>query len=201
MKKIIAILISLVFLFSLAACGDKEAPKTEGDEALKNSIAESVSVGKIPEVKYAIGTASEEIDKYYADIEKQMEEAHEGDGNVHSDDDMMLNSMEGYLSYTYEIGTEKYFYEKAKKAAGISVICSLEDAFGIKQGTSKSEVEAALTGLELQTLQASEEELYFVPLIEAIVLRYKSGDYRLDFYFSNNELVATVLINTKNWTI
>ena len=201
MKKLIAVLISFVFLFSFAACGGKEGSESKSDESIKTVVTEAITQGKIPEVKYALGTSTKEIDKYYADIEKQMKESHEGDGEVHSDHDIMLNSMEGNLSYTYEIGVEKYFYEKAKKSEGISVICTLEDAFGIKQGTSKSDVEAALAGLELKTVQAGEDELYFVPLTEAIVLRYKSGEYKLDFYFSNNELVATVLMNTENWTI
>lgn len=201
MKKIISVLVCFALMLSFAACGKKDEPIVSGDETVKSAITEAVSKGQIPELKFSLGASVEDLDKYYAEMEKQISENHQGDGHVHTDEDMLLNAMEGYLSFTYEIGNEKYFYEKAKKTAGVSAICSLSDAYGIKLGTSKADVEKALTGMELQTIQAGEQELYFVPLIEAIILRYKSGDYKLDFYFNNNELVATVLVNTKNWTI
>lgn len=202
MKKIIALLLVVCFIFSFAACKGNEDSGASDEIADKSSdVAANVVAGKIPELKFAIGAAVADVDNYYKDIENQMEEGHEGAGHVHTDEDMLLSAVEGYLSFTYEIGDAKYFYEKAKKDKGISVVCSLGDAFGIKQGAVKSEVEAALSELELKTVQAGDNELYFVPLIEAIILRYKNGNMQLDFYFSNNELVATVLRNTENWTI
>ncbi len=202
MKKIVSLMLCLLMVIGIVGCGKTEGEKEE--EKPQNVSAEfktNVTAGKIPEVKFAVGTAASELDKYYSDTEKAMEEAHNGGGEVHSDDDMLLSSVEGFSTHTYEIGSEKYFYEKSKKDKGVSVICSLGDAYGFKHGTSKADVEAALEGLELQTLKAGESELYFVPLIEAVILRYTEGDIRVDFYFNNNELVATTLLNFKNWTI
>ena len=84
---------------------------------------------------------------------------------------------------------------------GISVIVSTDDAFGFKNGSSRKDVEDRLSSLKTQKLNAGEDELYFVPLSEALILRYVSGKYQLDFYFYENALVATVLRDTENWTI
>ncbi|MBO7217195.1 MAG: hypothetical protein J6V50_00675, partial [Clostridia bacterium] len=162
MKKFLSILLVVVLALLVAACGKEEAEPIT-DDTIKNSVTESVLNGKIPEVKYALGTAVEDIDNYYNDLESQMEDTHEGEGHVHNDSDIFLYKSGGELTYSYEIGAEKYFYEKAKKDDGISVICTIEDAFGFKLGTAKSEVEAALAGLDLKTVNAGEDELYFVP--------------------------------------
>ncbi len=203
MKKLLSLVLCLLLLLCFSACSKTE----EGDassapsEDLSASVEAAVSEGRLPEAKFSLGTEISELKEYYNELEKQMEENHREDGHMYSDEDMLLAISEGTLSVTYEIGNEKYYYEKAKKSKGVAVVCSLADAFGIKHGTSKAEVEAKLSGLELKSVTAGEDELYFLPLSEALILRYKKGNHTLDFYFSNNELVATVLRNTDNWTI
>lgn len=203
MKKLIAFSLVLCIAFSFVACGKGDNSSDTSDTVADKSseVAAAVESGKIPEMKFALGGSIDDLSDHYDNLEKQMNEAHTGEGHVHTDSDIMLNVSKGELSVTYEIGEEKYYYERAKRDNGISVVCSLSDAFGFAQGTLKSDIEAALPSLELSSLQAGEDELYFVPLAEAIILRYKKGAMQLDFYFNNNELVATVLRNTENWTI
>ena len=90
MKKLTAILLTIILAFMFTACGDKnEQPET--DDTTKNSVADSVLKGEIPEVEHALGTSVEDIEEYYNNLEKQMEESHEGEGHVHDDTDILLN--------------------------------------------------------------------------------------------------------------
>ena len=205
MKKLLALILCLLLALSFAACSKSNGPVSSDDTASvadkSEEFARAVGEGKIPEIKFALGDSVDDLREHYNELCEDMEENHESGGHVHTDSDILLNKSEGELSVTYEISTEKYYYEKAKRKNGISVICSLEDAFGFKQGTSRTDVEAALASLTLTALNAGEDELYFVPIAEAIVLRYKNEGKQLDFYFSSNELVAAVLRDTANWTI
>ena len=203
MKRILTLSLVFVFLFCFVACGNGDSSEpTSSVEDLSSEVVGYVLKGAIPELKFAIGASVDDLEDYYNDIESQIQSSHEdGEGHVHDEHDMYMNISSGELSVTYEIGTQKYYYEKSKKEKGISVICSLGDAMGFKQGTSRSDVEKRLSGIETTSLEAGEDELYFVPIAEALVLRYIDGDFQLDFYFNDNQLVATVLRNTKNWTI
>ncbi len=204
MKKFISIILVMVFVFCFAACGVKEDDPAQNSsvENKSNDIKTAVLKGEIPELQLSLGDSVEDLENYYDQLETQIEESHEdGEGHVHNDNDIYMNISRGTLSVTYEIGTEKYYYEKEKRDEGISVICSLDAAFGFNNGTSRTDVEARLADLNTKSLQAGDDELYFVPLADALILRYTEGDYQLDFYFNNNQLVATVLRNTKNWTI
>ncbi len=202
MKRVLCFLLTFVFLFSFVACKDENPEVTSSVENKSNDIKEAVLKGEIPELKLSLGDSVEDLENYYDQLEAQIEESHEeGEGHVHDEHDIYMNISSGELSVTYEIGTEKYYYEKEKSDEGISVICSLEAAFGFVNGTSRSDIEARLADLNTQSLQAGEDELYFAPLSDALILRYTEGDYQLDFYFSDNQLVATVLRDTENWTI
>ena len=204
MKKFISIILVMVFVFCFAACGVKEDDPAQNSsvENKSNDIKTAVLKGEIPELQLSLGDSVEDLENYYDQLETQIEESHEdGEGHVHNDNDIYMNISRGTLSVTYEIGTEKYYYEKEKRDEGISVICSLDVAFGFNNGTSRTDVEARLADLNTKSLQAGEDELYFVPVPDALILRYSEGDYQLDFYFTDNQLVATVLRNTKNWTI
>ncbi len=203
MKRIICSVLCLIFVFGLFGCSKKEGNDNQPQSTnnLSSAVAEAVAEGKIPEMKFGLGDSIDELKDYYDETYNKLEEEHQEGGHVHSESDVLLNISQGNLSVTYEIGGEKYYYERAKRPKGISVTCSLTDAFGIKHGTLKNEVEATLCDLELKSLAAGEDELYFVQLTEALILRYKENNHTVDFYFSNNVLVATVLRDTDNWTI
>ena len=204
MKRILAAILAVFMLFTLAACGAKDDAEVQSTPQIADKSGEietAVAEGKIPELKFKLGDATADLRTHYNDLWQDMENSHSGEGHVHNDSDVLLDKSEGDLSMTYTIGTEGYYYEKAKSKNGIAVLCSTEDAFGFKQGTPRADVEAALAYLSLKSLNAGEDELYFVPIPEAIILRYKKDGRQLDFYFSENELVATVLRDLNNWTI
>ncbi len=202
MKKIIAVLLAMSFIFAFAGCTKKEeAPApTSSVENRSSEIAEAVAAGGIPEAEYKLGEKVSTLSERYNEIINEQYNAPEG-GHVHGDGDIYYDRLEGDLSVSYAFGKFRYYYEKEKSKNGVSVVVSTDDAFGFKQGSSRKDVEDRLSSLKTEKLNAGEDELFFVQSSEAIILRYKSGKYQLDFYFYNNELVATVLRDTENWTI
>ena len=203
-KRILAVILAIMMLVGLAACKKNDDTASSDTNTLpdkSSDIAAAVAEGKIPELEFKLGDEISVLRDRYNELYSDMQDAHTGEGHVHDDGDVLLDMSEGNLSVTYNIGTASYYYEKEKKQSGIAVVCSLQDAFGFKQGTSRSDIEGSLASLSLKSLNAGEDELYFVPIPDAIVLRYKKDGRQLDFYFSDNELVATVLRDLNNWTI
>lgn len=204
MKKIFCLMLALVFVFSFAGCGNGDETDTSSVASRAAEIEEYIKKGSIPEIPFAVGTDVDDVEDYYNDMMEQLEAEHSDDeGHIHSDDDIYFEVTKGNLSVTMDTGKMKYFYEKAKKSKGVSVILTFEDAFGFEvMYTTKNDIEEALSGLSGKTLSATEDDLYFLSYAsEAIILRYEIDRYRLDFYFDDNTLMATVLQNTENWTI
>lgn len=202
MKKIIAVLLALTFVLAFVGCKKEETPApTSSVENRSDEIASAVAEGKIPEAEYKLGEKTSTLSNHYTEIVNAQYQQPEEGGHVHGDGDVYYDRLEGDLSISYAFGVYRYYYEKEKSKNGVSVIVSTDNAFGFKQGSSRKDVEDRLSSLKTQKLNAGEDELYFVPLSEALILRYVSGKYQLDFYFYNNELVATVLRDTENWTI
>ena len=202
MKKLIAVLLALSFVFAFAGCKKEDAPApTSSVENRSDEIAEAVAAGGIPEAEYKLGEKISTLSERYNEIINEQYNTPTDGGHVHGENDIYYDRTEGELSVSYAFSKFRYYYEKAKSTNGVSVVVSTDDAFGFKNGSSRKEVEDRLSSLKTEKLNAGEDELYFVPISEALILRYKSGKYQLDFYFYNNELVATVLRDTENWTI
>ncbi len=202
MKKIIAVLLALVIVFAFAGCAKKDGGTgdTSSVENRSDEIADAVARGEIPEADYKLGDKVSTLSERYTEIVN--EQYQNQGGHVHGDGDIYYDRSEDDNMVNYTIGTYGYCYLKDNSKNGISVIISFDNAFGFSQGSSRKDVEDRLSSLKTQKLNAGESELYLIPqLSEAIILRYVSGKYQLDFYFSGNELVATVLRDTENWTI
>lgn len=203
MKKIISILMALVFVFSFAACGGK-TKDTSSVIDKGNEIKALLEKGKLDGVDFPLGTDNKVIREHYEDLIDALESAHSSQGgHIHTGEEVMFEVMEGSKTITMDAGNTKFFYEKAKKNNGISVICTFKDVYGFVVGeTTKNEIEESLASLNGKTVIATEDDLYFLSVVsKAIILRYSVGDFQLDFYFSDNTLIAAVIMNTKNWTL
>lgn len=203
MKKIISILMALVFVFSFAACGGK-TKDTSSVIDKGNEIKALLENGKLDGVDFPLGTDNKVIREHYEDLIDALESAHSSQGgHIHTGEEVMFEVMEGSKTITMDAGNTKFFYEKAKKNNGISVICTFKDVYGFVVGeTTKNEIEESLASLNGKTVIATEDDLYFLSVVsKAIILRYSVGDFQLDFYFSDNTLIAAVIMNTKNWTL
>ena len=201
MKKYICLILSLVFIFSLAGC-KKDVEKAQ------LTIAEYAIKGEIPELEFKLGTDPETVKKHYSDIVSSQDAAHseaEQEEGAHEHPELEVPFYEVVeKEKTVRIATDtvSYFYEKDKASKGISVISIQETAYGFTPGsTTKNQVETAFEQ-KGKTLDATEDDMYFIiPTENCVILRYTFEKYKLDFYFSENTLIATVLADTENWTI
>lgn len=204
MKKYICLVLSLVFIFSLVGCKDKE---NKGGNT-QYTVAEYAVKGEIPELDFKLGEDPKTVEKHYSDIVASQDAAHseeETEDGAHDHPELEVpfyDVAEGERSVRIATDTVSYFYEKEKASKGISVISVQETAYGFTPGsTTKYEVEYAIEE-KGKTLDATEDDMYFIiPTENCVILRYTFEKYKLDFYFSDNTLVATVLTDTENWTI
>ncbi len=205
MKRIICLLISLAMLFSLAGC-KKEENNNSNPNGSEISVEEYAKKGQIPEQKFALGTDIETVKKYYSDLVAQYSEENPNEENTgHSHEDVeayYFDVIEGEKTVRMDTGNTTFFYEKAKADKGISVISTKETAFGFVPGsTTKQEIELAFE-TKGKTLDATEDDMYFVIQTDSyVILRYNFENIKLDFYFTENLLMSTVIANTQNWTV
>lgn len=205
MKKIFCMLLSVAILFSFAGCKNKEVG--QGNiETSETSIEEYAKKGQIPELKFSLGSDIETVKKYYSDFVSQFEEEQseeENPGHNHEDlEAYYFDVTEGEKTVRMATGNTTFFYEKAKADKGISVISTKDTAFGFEPGsTTKQEIEASFE-TKGKTLDATDDDMYFVIQTEnCVILRYTFENIKLDFYFTDNILMTTVIMNTQNWTV
>ena len=205
MKKIVCMLLSLAILFSLSGCKKGEGNKT-GSNNSEISVEEYAKKGQIPEQKFSLGTDIQTVKQYYSDIVAQYEEegpTEESPGHSHEDlEAYYFDVTEGEKTVRMATGNTTFFYEKAKADKGISVISTKDTAFGFEPGsTTKQEIEASFE-TKGKTLDATDDDMYFVIQTEnCVILRYTFENIKLDFYFTDNLLMTTVIMNTQNWTV
>ena len=203
MKKIIAVILSFVLCLSFSACS-KEVVSSNDYKQNMESITESLNKGKIPEIDFALGDNPDGIKKHFDDQlanESQTEE----EGHNHSHDEVTSFTVtQGLRSVKMDAGKFVYHYEIDKKEKGISVIVSYTKAFGFTAGeTTMQEVSACFDPNSVKKILPSEDDMYFLvyPSSDCMVLRYEKDNLKLDFYFSENLLIAAVLLDKANWTL
>ena len=133
MKKVTALLMSLVFIACIfSACSNETTSSNEITDN-KSAIVEGVKNGKIPEIDYALGDNPDGIKKHFEDL--LAAESHSEEDHNHSHDGVTSFTVtEGLSTVKMDAGKFVYHYEKDKKANGISVIVSYTDAFGFTAG-------------------------------------------------------------------
>lgn len=189
MKKLLVLFLTVLFVLSFAGCKDKngkDAPKvkTEGETAVES--------GNIPDLSFQLGSDPDNIEDFYEDYISKNEGT-----------DEYIVEQEGELTVLLETNSVKYYYEKEKEDNGIGFIAVLSDCLGYERGVMMPEDiqnEFVATG----TLSdATEEEMFFLPAYEenCKVLKYDFGRYKLEFYFVNDFLSATVIYDSENWTV
>jgi len=203
MKKLIAVILSFLLCLSLAACS-KEVVSSNDYKQKMETITESLNKGKIPEIEYALGDNPDGIKKHFEDLLGN--ESHDEDeGHNHSHDEVTSFTVtQGLRSVKMDAGKFVYHYEIDKKEKGVSVIVSYTEAFGFTAGESTmQDVAACFDPNSVKTVLPSDDDMYFLvyPSSDCMVLRYEKDNLKLDFYFSENVLIATVLLDKSNWTL
>lgn len=198
MKRIIALMLCLAIMFSLAGCGEK------GDENNSSNIgAETIRIrsdlkeGKIPELPLALGCDISEAKKALNALEKLPEGAEPEEGYTYYDTRTRGDSV--------RIGCEGnfYYYNQSKYSNGISAMVTFSDAFGFSIGIDMlSDITAAIPQ-DGTVYSPTADELYFTfgepDLNKYQAVYYTEGTNRLDFIFYDSYLSAVLIWNTELW--
>ncbi len=198
MKRIIAFFLILA-TFCLV-CGCKDNSNDISDDDFSTDVKYYLSLGKIKEADFALGTTPEEIEN------AELEFSHEtgGDANLGHEHEEGLLKEEGAVSYHYTYGPFQYYYNKGKEDKGISFVVSFDKAYGFSVGSStKFEVESALSDWDVTKRVAEKNDFFFmiIEIEDCQMLVYEYENYTLSFYFKDEMLVCTTLQDTQNWSL
>ena len=210
MKKTICLLLSVLMItLCFAGCGGKDKDNSSSDDAALGNIEASAMEGKLDTVKYGLGAEVDEVKDHYKkladDYKASLEDEDEHhDHNPDAEDNFAYYSVEKKKGYTViETTDARFYYIPKNEDAGVLAIATDSEIFGFTPGvTSKYEVEMELAE-EGETVNASEAEklLLAVESDPIVILRSTFDNYQLDFYFYDNVLITTTIVDTENWNV
>ena len=208
MKKLLIFVLCMSFIL-LAACG-RNAPDgsisyvgPQYDTKIENTAAK----GELDGIKFGIGADIDGVKSYFKKLAEDYNKEHQNDNHEdHTfgdfDDDYAYYNVVDKGNYAVvETAAARYYYDKDNRTAGIVAISSDSTVFGFTPGlTTKYEIEAEFKS-EGKTVSAEKRdlELLAMPTASVLILRYTFEDYQLDFYFSDNMLISTAIVDTENW--
>ena len=185
MKRILALLLSVLLVFGLCACKEREAKKSDGVD-----IEYYANLGQIPESEFMLGDTGDTIKKH---LQKKADEAE--DGHAYFDE------QQGEKNVLLTDGTYEYYYKKAAPEKGIAYMVSYTDAYGFKLGDVVLEVKKALEdyGVEELDVDGDKAFFYFRDTSSATLLTGELEKNTVMFLFEDNALSATVIYSNENW--
>ena len=185
MKRLVCILLCLVFAFSFTACGNEE--KKEKKDGI--DIEYYAKLGQMPELNYALGTDVEKVKNELS----ATAESEEGEHSVYS-------VTEGENNVLIDNGEVCYYYKKATPEKGISYIVNYDKAYGFEIGTISLEVKEALKEYNPIEEQLTEENAFFMFGVQnGTIIKCEIENNTVLFVFDENALCATALYVTKEW--
>lgn len=177
MKKIIAILLCLIFVFSLSACKDKK-----DDNSNKVDIEYYANSGTMPETTYSLGTDPQKIKDELSAIA------------ANAEDEYVYDVIEGENNVLIDNGTFNYYYKKAEPEKGINYIVNYDSAYGIELGSVIVEVKRAFKGIEFKEETLNEDNAFFIfGAQDGTVLKAEFETNTISFVFVDNALCATAI--------
>lgn len=199
MKKIVAILLSLVLLVSFTGCGGKKQKNND-----KVDLQYYAKIGQIPEVEYKLSSKCDKVEKELSDkyedyLSNDPENTPDHDHDHYEEDTFFEVEDKGDYVFINN-GTRYYFYQKSEKKNGISCIVTFGDAFGFKMGSFIYDVKNAMTSVEFKEEAITEGKLFFDEyLSDGTVLSAEFQDVTVMFVFLEGELYATAMYKTNSW--
>lgn len=179
MKKILSLILCMVFVLSLTACGGNSGKKS--DHSI--DVEYYAKMGKISDIDFKIGASVEDAK---ATLELTV-------------DDHGESMFFEYPSGDYTVmtdGTVCCCYKTEEKDNGITHIVKYGDAYGFTVGDVSTDVRDTMTdmGYTATEREAEKDELFFLPASADItVLKYEIKDYTVLFVFQQHALSATVI--------
>lgn len=180
MKKLFSLVLCVIFVLSLAACGNN----SNGGSDHSVDVEYYAKLGQINDISYKLGDG---VDETY-DIISTATLDDEGE----------------YLYYEYETGdytvmtdgTVCCCYKTEDKSAGITHIVKYGDAYGFNIGAISTQIRDTMSdmGYTATEREAKSGELFFLPSSSDItVLEYEIKENTVLFVFQQNALSATVI--------
>lgn len=208
MKKILLFFLCVSMLL-LAACKHNDDGLTSFQEAdYETKIENTAAKGELEGIKFSLGADIGGVKSYFKKLADDYNANHQNDGehnhNFGSLDDeeyAYYNVVDKTAYSVIETANARYYYDRDNRTAGIVAISSDSTVFGFTPGlTTKYEIELEFKS-EGKTVSAEEKdlELLSMPTASVLILRYTFEDYQLDFYFSENMLISTAIIDRENW--
>ncbi len=183
MKKVLALVLSCLFLFCLTGCKDTETKKNSSGGV---DIEYYAKLGQIPENDITLGTKPQKVKEIIENRENESEDGHEHSG---------FNEIEGTNNVLIEEASYDYYYKKADPEKGVVYIVSYTESFGFKTGDIISEVETALNSYDVKKEKANEQNAFFHlgSYSNAQILKIAFEKNSVLFLFENNALCATAI--------
>lgn len=186
MKKALCLVLCLLFVFTLCACGSKDK---KGEDTV--DIEYFVKNGKIPECEYALGVSANEITEKLDGASNTAQSDEEANF-----DEPLYTTMEKGNRTGIITDTISYFYDTKDKNKTVNYIVSYSGACGFNQGDMKQSITDTLKKGDLnakpETLSA--EETFFFPVTgEFEGIKYSFGENTLCFIFDSDQLCACAL--------
>ena len=195
MKRTICFLLALLMVILFVGCKKKDTTPQQQTEPTEEvyDLVECMKNGKIPELKYTLGTAADTIknDYHYDKVlpEEQLE--------------LVIN--ENPNSINISVGDYYFYYEREKEDKGISSIVAFTTAFGVEvQGfETKASLQKKFSKTTFTERKLTSLEAYFIPgeVENCSALTCESDNRRIDFIFMDETLIAINLVDTENWTL
>ena len=197
MKKLLALSLCFMILFSFAAC--KEDEKKANDEI---DLQYYVNLGQIPELEYKIGADCDEVNQKLSDeYEKYLSSApHSTEDDDHYAEDIYFNVLEkdGYVFL--DQGTKGYYYKQSEKDKGISCLITYGDAFGIEMGTFIYDLKQKMQSIEFSEKEITVGDLFYADYMsEGTVLTAEFDNITVQFLFEDGSLYCTALYLTDTY--
>lgn len=199
MKKIISLLLFVVFVLTFSAC---EKDKENGIEPIDLEFY-ATELCKFPEGEYALGANVDNVIKELTAKDKQIAENTVEDkdhSHTHDEQQFYFEVQEGKKNVLIDNGNLCYYYNKNNKDKGISYIVNYDTAFGLEVGTVILEVKKALKNVSFTEEPLTDENAFFASyVINGTVLKAKFEGTVVLFILQENELFATAMYN-ENWS-
>ena len=176
MKKALSLILCIVFIFSFAACKEKEEKPTTSTPIHTVDVKKYVDAGEFDTVEYKLG----------ADVEQVKEKLQQiTDDHGHESYNENENPDTGYTS----ISAGEYFcrYKTDQESKGISYIAINNGAFGFEKGTTSTKVREGMAtlGYSATLREIKDGEFFGIP-------RGASAEV-LEYQFEKNKLALSLI--------
>ena len=179
MKKILCLVLCIIFIFSLCACG-------KGGNAKSNhsiDIEYYAKLGQINDIDYKLGSNIEDAKNLLSETLDD-----HGDPNFFE-----------YESGKYTVmsdGTVYICYKTEDESAGATHIVTCNGAYGFNLGDMSTQIRDVMSdfGYDSTEREATRDDIFFLPMgADMTALEYKIKDTTVLFVFQEHALSATVI--------